>query len=225
MFCKMVWSLLMVLGSRAILKALTHHGPDLHELSLFPDPEFGHYQSEREHNLFTFVSGNPFYHYLVGANSLRHLSGAMAWLQREPLLVLGKLPLLENITHVTSLDLDYNTNVFFFSNRCEMIYAFGNPRREVGEKTILRLPGLAFTSISVSSWNKMVRNMAKRLLILGIEPRGTMLATKPYLTVKVVCCATPVAPRWVVVGAKLLFTATLGSSVPPPTPNTKPRTF
>ncbi|KAF8599990.1 hypothetical protein BDV93DRAFT_608922 [Ceratobasidium sp. AG-I] len=88
----------------AILKILTQHQPDLQELSLFPDSGLGRHQDDGENKLLTFVSGEPFHHYLVGASNLRHLSGTMAWLQHEPRLILSKLPLLESITIYSALD-------------------------------------------------------------------------------------------------------------------------
>ncbi|KAF8599984.1 hypothetical protein BDV93DRAFT_608918 [Ceratobasidium sp. AG-I] len=88
----------------AILKSVTQYCTGLQELSLFPDSMLGRHQDDGENSLLMFISGDPFYQYLVGANQLRHLSGTMAWLRPEPLLVLGKLPLLESITIYSDLD-------------------------------------------------------------------------------------------------------------------------
>ncbi|KAF8599982.1 hypothetical protein BDV93DRAFT_559804 [Ceratobasidium sp. AG-I] len=91
-------------AASAVLKSMTQCHSNIQELSLFPDSLLGCHRDDGENSLLFFVSGKAFYQYLVGANQLRRLSGTMAWLKPEPLLVLGRLPLLESITIYSSFD-------------------------------------------------------------------------------------------------------------------------
>lgn len=96
--------LLSYRGASAILETLTQHKPNLRELTLYPESGLGYYHEDGESNLLMFLSGEPFHHYLVGLNQLRHLTGSISWLKPQQRLVLSRLPLLETITIYSSFD-------------------------------------------------------------------------------------------------------------------------
>ncbi|KAG8796178.1 hypothetical protein FRC12_003769 [Ceratobasidium sp. 428] len=90
-------------AASVLMKGILPQVPKLEKLGLFPDYEVGKYGDEGESNFLAMLSGDQFYMYITGATSLRHLSGSLAWIDDEPLLVLGQLPYLETIT-VSSAD-------------------------------------------------------------------------------------------------------------------------
>ncbi|KAG8737489.1 hypothetical protein FRC10_008110 [Ceratobasidium sp. 414] len=81
-----------------ILDSLMTHRPKLQKLGLFPNLAIGDFGGEGESGLLAFLPGDPFYEYLDGTSSLRHLSSTLAWFQREALPILGQLPHLETMS-------------------------------------------------------------------------------------------------------------------------------
>ncbi|KAG8702525.1 hypothetical protein FRC08_003438 [Ceratobasidium sp. 394] len=81
-----------------ILGSLMTHCPRLQKLGLFPSVVIGDFGGEGESGLLAFLSREPFYKYLDGVTSLRHLSSTLAWFRPEALPVLGQLPHLETMS-------------------------------------------------------------------------------------------------------------------------------
>ncbi|KAG9124389.1 hypothetical protein FRC07_011803 [Ceratobasidium sp. 392] len=82
-----------------VLKLLMAHNSRLEKLGLFPDCSIGiPEEEEEESSLLIFLTGEPFYKYVDGVTSLRHLAGTLAWFEGESLQILGRLPYLETLS-------------------------------------------------------------------------------------------------------------------------------
>ncbi|KAG9091023.1 hypothetical protein FS749_000120 [Ceratobasidium sp. UAMH 11750] len=87
-----------------ILRSVMVHRPALRRLGLYPHMEIGNFGEEGESSFLAFLSGAPFYQYVAGVTSLRHLSGILAWFEDEALKVIGQLTHLETISIYSGFD-------------------------------------------------------------------------------------------------------------------------
>ncbi|KAG8737481.1 hypothetical protein FRC10_008102 [Ceratobasidium sp. 414] len=82
------------------MRFLACHHPNIKQLDLFPSRVAGTRIGDGGSILRPFVPEKPlaFYQYLAGFTSLTHLSGTFAWFEKQPFLVLSRLPHLESIS-------------------------------------------------------------------------------------------------------------------------------